>query len=102
MIVRVSIGHFEGGALEQVEQLLREGGDRLIPAIRGLRGCRHYYVGIDRSRNAIVNVSVWETLQDAMQMASLRAMQQEGERMRAIGVRFEPITNHETVWTIPE
>lgn len=100
MIVRISTGHFEAGQYEAVQQLLTEGGDRLIPAIQKLAGCLHYYSAINREAGTIVNVSVWDSLEHAQQMASLQAMQAEGAQMRALGVRFDPILNHETVWTI--
>ena len=100
MVVRISTGHFEADRYEAVAALLREGGDRLIPAIEELPGCLHYYAGIDRDAGTIVNVSVWDTREHALQMASLAEMQAEGARMRALAVRFEPIVNYETVWDI--
>jgi quinol monooxygenase YgiN len=100
MIVRVSEGHFEPDRYDEVERLLREGGERLKPAIRDLPGCLHYYAGINRAASAIINVSVWEKLAHAEQMSSLPEMAAEGALMRSLGVRFETIVNHETEWTI--
>lgn len=100
MVVRVSTGHFEPGQLTDVERTLREGGARLLPAIQKLPGCLHYYAGIQREANAIVNVSVWDSLAHAEQMGSLVEMQREGALMRSLGVRFEAILNYETTWTI--
>jgi hypothetical protein len=48
------------------------GQETLIPEIRGLKGNRAYYVGIDRENNAMTNVSVWDTCGDAEQMATLQ------------------------------
>ena len=100
MIVRISTGHFEAAHADEIERTLREGGDRLVPVIRKLPGCLHYYAGLDRASGTIVNVSVWDTLEHALQMGTLEAMRAEGALMRSKGVRFDPIVNHETVWTI--
>ena len=49
----------------------------------------------------MTNVSVWETLEDAMQMASMKEMQDLAAVFVGAGVRFErPITNHEALWSL--
>ncbi len=100
MIVRVSTAHFEASQYEEIERTLREGGARLVPAIRALPGCLHYYAGTNRAASAIINASVWDTLEHAEQMTSLAEMKAEGTLMRSKGVRFEPIINYEIDWTI--
>jgi hypothetical protein len=40
------------------------------------------------------------TLQDSHQMDHLQAMLAQRPVLEAAGVRFETITNHETLWTI--
>jgi hypothetical protein len=100
-VVRISLGHFDADKYATIRQLLDQSQKTLIPAIRALNGNRAYYVGIDRENNAMTNVSVWETLDDAKQMASLQAMLDLAKTFVDAGVRFErPITNHETLWTI--
>jgi quinol monooxygenase YgiN len=99
-VVRISSGHFDASACEDIERTLREGGDRLVPHIRRLAGCIHYYAAINRETNTIVNVSVWDSLEHAEQMGTLKAMQDEGVLMRSKGVQFNPIVNYESVWTI--
>jgi hypothetical protein len=59
---------------DTIRKLLDDSQKTLIPAIRALKGNRAYYVSIDRENNAMTNVSLWETLVDAKQMASLQAM----------------------------
>jgi hypothetical protein len=100
MIVRISTGSFDAEKYEEVRKLLTEGGARLIPAIKELPGLLHCYSAIDRESRKIVNVSVWDTLDHAKQMASLQEMRVEGQKMTALNVRFDPIVNHETAWTI--
>ena len=65
-----------------------------------LDGLVHYYVGIDRVRGALTNVSVWDSLDHAHQMDTLPAMLAQRPILEAAGVSFQPITNHETLWVI--
>jgi hypothetical protein len=57
-------------------------------------------VGIDRAHGCLTNVSVWESLEHAHQMDALAAMLAQRPILEAAGIRFEPITNHEALWTI--
>ena len=100
MIVRISTGHFDADKYEEVRKLLTEGGARLIPAIQKLAGCLHYYAAIDKEAGRSSTSSVWDTLEHAKQMASLQEMRAEGQKMTALNVRFDPIVNYETTWTI--
>jgi hypothetical protein len=98
-VVRISLGRFDEDQYEVIRKLLDDSQISLIPAIRGLKGNRAYYVGIDRENSAMTNVSIWETIGDAQQMASLQAMLDLAKLFTGVGVRFErPITNHETLW----
>jgi hypothetical protein len=100
-VVRISTGRFDPENYERVRKLLDESRTTLVPAIRALRGNRGYFVGIDRENNAISNVSIWDGLDDAMQMASLQPMLDLAGVFVAAGVRFDrPITNHQTLWTL--
>jgi quinol monooxygenase YgiN len=100
-VVRISLGRFDPENFETIRKLLDESQTSLIPAIRALKGNHSYYVGIDRQNNAMTNVSVWETLDDAQQMASLQAMLDLAKIFVEAGVKFErPITNHQTLWVL--
>ena len=100
-VVRISLGRFDAGNHDTIRKLLDESRNTLIPAIRALKGNQAYYVGIDRENSAMTNVSIWETLADAQQMASLKAMQDQAKIFTNAGVRFDrPITNHETLWVL--
>jgi quinol monooxygenase YgiN len=100
MYVRISRGHFDPERAEAIERLLQASGDTLIPAIKRLAGNLHYYAGIDRESGTMVNVSVWETLEQAQQMASLPEMAAQAQLFRGEGVRFDTIINYGTVWDI--
>jgi hypothetical protein len=100
-VVRISLGRFDASKYAIVRTLLDESQASLMPAICGLNGNLAYYVGIDRENNTMTNVSVWASLDDAMQMASLPAMLALAQTFTETGVSFEtPITNHETLWSI--
>jgi len=79
--------------LQQLRDATRE-------PLRELKGLLHYYVGIDREQGYLTNLSVWETLADAHQMDTLQPMLAQRPILEAAGISFEPITNHQTIWTI--
>jgi hypothetical protein len=99
-VVRISRGRFDAANVADVERLLKESEKALREALTKLPGLLHYYVGIDRGRCSVTNVSVWDSLAHAHQMDTLQAMLAQRPVLEAGGVVFEPITNHETVWTI--
>jgi hypothetical protein len=99
-VVRISKGRVDPTNTSEAERLLAESEAALREPLQQLSGLVHYYVGIDRQLGFVTNVSVWETLQDAHQMDSLQAMLAQRPILEAAGISFEPITNHDTVWTI--
>jgi hypothetical protein len=101
-VVRISKGSFDPARLADAERVLAESEAALREPLEGLRGLVHYYVGIDRELGSLTNVSVWETLDDAHQMDSLKPMLAQRPILEAAGVTFEPITNHETLWTVSQ
>ena len=100
MIVRVSIGHFAPEKAEEVAQKLSVWEAKLRPAIQALSGNIAYYVAIDKEKNYMTNVSLWQTLDHAKQMGSLAEMLAQRTEFEALGVKFIPITNHEVLWKI--
>jgi len=100
-VVRISKAGFDAGQYEAIRQKLIEAQTSLIPAIKALKGHVAFYAAIDREHGAMTNVSIWESLADAKQLDSLRAMLDLADSFIAAGARFErPITNHETLWTL--
>jgi hypothetical protein len=98
-VVRISRGSFQPEDHDRVRARLQVSAASLVPAIRRLKGCLHYWAGIERVRNTMVNVSVWETMEDAEQMATLAPMLALAQEFVALGVTFErPILNYETLW----
>jgi hypothetical protein len=100
-VVRISLGRFDADKTDLIRKLLQDSQKSLDPAIRALKGNIAYYVGMDDENLIMSNVSVWNTIDDAKQMASLQAMQDLAKSFIDAGVRFErPITNHETLWQL--
>lgn len=100
-VIRISIGKFDAGTASVVEAKLQESKARLESGIRAMQGNLAYYVGIDRKNNAMHNVSVWESVADANQMAAFAPMLELAAEFSAVGVRFEqPIMNCDTLWQI--
>jgi hypothetical protein len=100
VVVRLSRGTFDASMLDAVQTKLELGRLTLEPAIRELRGVRHYYVGIDEASNTMVNISVWDSLEDAKQMETLAAMLAQRDIFLELGVVFDPIRNYTTLWSI--
>jgi hypothetical protein len=100
-ILRISRGSFKPEDYESIKTRLDEAQKTLVPAIRKLSGCMHYWVGIDRTTNMMVNVSVWMSLANAKQMETLAPMLALASEFVKLGVAFErPIANYETIWQI--
>ena len=99
-VVRLSRGTFTPDKAAEVRARLEEGRASLEPALRNLRGLLHYYVAVDEHASTMVNVSVWTTLPDAKQMDTLAPMLAQRTVFEKLGVRFDPIGNYPTLWTI--
>jgi quinol monooxygenase YgiN len=100
-IVRISRGSFAPENYEAVKARLDAAQQSLVPAIRRLAGCLHFFAAIDRESGSMVNVSVWRSRADAQQMQTLGPMQALAEEFTREGVRFErPVINYETLWKI--
>jgi quinol monooxygenase YgiN len=100
-VVRISRGSFAPQKYETIKARLDAAQSTLVPAIRQLAGCLHYFAAIDRESSSMVNVSVWRSLADAQQMQTLAPMLALAEEFTREGVRFErPISNYETLWAV--
>jgi hypothetical protein len=100
VIVRISTGRFEPAPADEVERLMAASEDALRAPLRELPGLVHYYVGIDRGARTVTNTSVWDTLEHALAMRDLQAMHAQRPLLEGAGVAFEPITNHEVLWSL--
>lgn len=98
MHVRISGGKFDAGRAQEVASRLRASETSLRPAVEALPGFRAYFVGLDRRLGFMTNTSVWDSLEAAEQMSSLPEMLALRQEFDALGVKFDPITNHEQLW----
>jgi hypothetical protein len=100
-VIRISIGRFDAGIAKIVERKLRESRAGLEGGIRAMKGNLAYYAGVDQANNAMHNISFWESVEDAAQMASFGPMLALGKEFAELGVHFErPILNCRTLWRL--
>jgi len=100
-IVRLSIAYFKPEQTEKVESMLNnEFKKHVAPAIKGLRGHIAFYVGIDKEKLTMSNVSFWQTKEDALQMATLKEMADMRATFKALGIEFNDMTNHDILWVL--
>ena len=100
MIVRISKGTFPLDRLSDAEHALAASEAALRDALQQMPGLVRYYVAIDRDAGQLTNTSVWDSLEHATAMSQLAPMLAQRPVLEAAGVTFEPITNHDTLWTI--
>lgn len=100
VVVRISRGRFDAARADEVAARLEESRASLEPAIRRLHGLIAYHVGLDRETFTMTNTSLWRSREDAMQMRTLPEMLALRETFEALGVEFEPITNHDVLWSL--
>jgi len=98
-VVRISRGSFAPEKYDEIRRRLDTARNTLVPAIRRLDGCIHFFAAIDRESSSMVNISLWRSLEDAKQMQTLAPMLALAEEFTREGVRFErPVLNYETLW----
>jgi hypothetical protein len=99
-VVRVSRGSFDPGRFAEVDAVNKKVSAYLIPAIGRLPGLIHFSAGVS-PEGSIVNVSVWDSDENAAQMDRLTEMTVDARgEMQAADVAFIPIVNYPVSWTI--
>jgi hypothetical protein len=99
-VIRVSRGNFDESRFAEVDEMARDTGRYLIPAIQQLDGLISYYVGAS-SAGSMVHVSVWRSNEHADQMGRLKEMIVDArDDADAVGVTFIPIVNYPIAWRI--
>lgn len=97
-VIRVSRGTFDASRFAEVEQVTRDTGRYLVPAITQLDGAISYYAAASPS-GSVVHVSLWQSSDAADQMSRLKEMVVDARRDHdAVGVSFEPIVNYPVTW----
>ena len=67
-VIRISKGAFPPDRLDQVSKLIDDSATTLVPEIPKLRGPLYYHATGDSVTCTVVNVSVWDSVEDAKQM----------------------------------
>jgi hypothetical protein len=99
-VIRASRANFDQGRFAEVDQMTRDTGRYLVPAIRQLDGLISYYAGAS-SEGSMVHVSVWESNEHADQMGRLKEMIVNARNdADAAGATFIPIVNYPIAWHI--
>ena len=97
-VTRVSILTIPPEHLDRAAARMAEA-EHELGCIRDLPGLVSYFAGVDRSTSQLVNVSVWETDEDARQMSSFQPMLDLGTEFAGFGATFlRPIPNFEPLW----
>ena len=100
-IIRVSVLRCQPEHFAGLKKLMAESMAVLEPGIRPMRGLIHFYAGEDETGNALINVSIWQTLADAKQLDTFQPMLDLGKVFVSKGAIFErPILNYASQWEI--
>jgi hypothetical protein len=101
--MRISIGRFSKEKTNTIKIRLLESYQELAPGILAMKGNISFVAGMDLEHDAMVNVSVWDSLESAKQMETFKPMLDLGKEFSALGVTFErPILNFTRLWEIRE
>jgi quinol monooxygenase YgiN len=101
MIVRISRGTYAAALHPEITRRMNAAATSLVPAIRKLPGCIHYYVATEEASLSMINVSVWDTLEHAQAMSTLPEMAALATEFIGLGVNFErPIINYPVLWEL--
>jgi hypothetical protein len=99
--VRVSVLRCQPQHFAELKKMMADSMAVLEPGIRQMRGLIHFYAGEDEAVNALINVSVWRTLEEAKQLDTFQPMLDLGKVFVAKGATFErPIANYASQWEI--
>jgi hypothetical protein len=97
-VVRVSRGNFDPARFAEVDQMTRDTGRYLMPAIGQLDGLLRYYAGTS-TEGSMIHVSVWQSDEHANQLNRLKEMIVDARAdADAVGVSFIPIVNYPIAW----
>ena len=102
--IRVSVMRCHPKQFAEFKKMMAESLAVLEPGIRQMGGLIHFYAGEDEAANALAQVSVWRTSEDAKQLDTFEPMLELGKVFTSKGATFErPIMNYVSQWeVVPE
>ena len=99
--VRVSLMRCHPNQFAEFKKMMAESITVLEPGIQQMRGLIHFYTGEDEASNALAQVSVWRTLEDAKHLDTFQPMLDLGKVFTSKGATFDrPIINYVSLWEI--
>ena len=99
--IRVSVLRCQPQHFAELKRMMVESVAVLEPGIRRLPGLIHFYAGEDEAANAMINVSLWRTVDEAKQLDRFQPMLDLGRVFVSKGAIFErPIINYAPLWEI--
>lgn len=100
-VVRVSVIRCAPERFADVRQLMIEVEPVLRPGIEAMPGLISFYAGADEATSSLVNVSIWNTLDEAKQLDHFQPMLDAGKVFVQKGAVFErPIMNYLPLWQL--
>jgi hypothetical protein len=100
-VVRVSILRCAPEHFAELRRMMIEADAVLRPGIEAMPGLIDFYAGADEATSSLMNVSVWETLDQARRLDSYQPMLDAGKAFVQKGATFErPIMNYATLWQL--
>jgi hypothetical protein len=100
-VIRVSILRCQPEKFPEIRQMMIEADAVLRPGIEAMPGLIEFYAGADEATYSLINVSIWETLENAKQLDTYQPMLDSGKAFVERGAIFErPIMNHATLWQL--
>jgi hypothetical protein len=93
--LRISRARFDPKKADEVSALLVEVQRLIWPKQEKLPGYIEGHVGLDRENGAMIWATFWDSAEHGEALGSVPEMIASGEKFRAHGLVFEPITTHE-------
>jgi hypothetical protein len=102
-VVRVSVLRCKPEDFAGLRDMMTAALAPLEPGIARMPGLVHFYAGADEATSSLINVSIWNSLENAKQLDTYQPMLDLGRAFVAKGAIFErPIMNHTTLWELPQ
>lgn len=99
LVIRTSVIRCDPSQFERLRTMMVEAEAELRPGIEAMPGLLAFYAGADAAASALINTSLWDTLEHAQQLDHFQPMLESGKRFVVAGARFDrPIMNHRVLW----
>ena len=98
-VICVSLVRAAPARFETFRELMSRSRAAFASGLQSMPGARSYLAGADPVTGSLINVSLWDTLEDARRMESFRPMHDLALQFAELGAWFErPVMRHATLW----